>query len=110
MELACGLAGLIREMGHAAEFVTSPRQAVSVAIRSAPDVIFLDLWLPEMDGWHLGTMLRGEPRLSATRIFALTAHATEEDRRRSDLAGLDGHFVKPIDPDFLASLLGIVRR
>jgi signal transduction histidine kinase len=74
---------------------------IQVAERERPDLILMDIMLPEMDGHHVTTRLKSTPKLARTPIVALTAKATEGDRERALIAGCDGYIPKPIDVDLL---------
>jgi signal transduction histidine kinase/CheY-like chemotaxis protein len=65
------------------------------------DVVFMDLQMPEMDGFTATRLLRGDPRLLNFPIIAMTAHALVEERQRCLDAGMNDHVSKPIDPDNL---------
>ena len=69
------------------------------------DVVFMDLQMPEMDGFTTTKLLRREPRLHQLPIIAMTAHALVEERQRCLDAGMNDHVSKPIDPDHLLSTL-----
>jgi len=69
------------------------------------DVVFMDLQMPEMDGFTAARMLRRDPRLQNFPIIAMTAHALVEERQRCLDAGMNDHVSKPIDPDALFSTL-----
>jgi CheY-like chemotaxis protein len=69
------------------------------------DVVFMDLQMPEMDGFTATRLLRSDPRLSKFPIIAMTAHALVEERQRCLDAGMNDHVSKPIDPDNLFSTL-----
>jgi CheY-like chemotaxis protein len=69
------------------------------------DVVFMDLQMPEMDGFTATKLLRSEPRLQKIPIIAMTAHALVEERQRCLDAGMNDHVSKPIDPDNLFSTL-----
>jgi CheY-like chemotaxis protein len=70
-----------------------------------PDLIFLDLGMPGMDGYEVARRLRLRPDLENLKIVALTGWGQEEDRRRSAEAGFDHHFVKPPEPKALETVL-----
>lgn len=74
---------------------------LEVAAASPPDLILLDINLPEMDGYELVGKLRQIPGLATTPIIALTAYALRGDRERILAAGCDGYIQKPIDVDSL---------
>ena len=100
---AYSLARVIKQMGHAVETATSGAAAIEMARHLHPDVIFLDLRMPDMDGVTVAEKLRAEG-LDVT-IIAATAYGSDEDRRRTAIAGFKAHLVKPIDPKSLQGLL-----
>jgi PAS domain S-box-containing protein len=69
------------------------------------DVVFMDLQMPEMDGFTTTKLLRRVPGLHKLPIIAMTAHALVEERQRCLDAGMNDHVSKPIDPDNLLSTL-----
>lgn len=72
-------------------------QAVTLARQERPDLILMDLSLPEKDGWTAATEIRADPALSAIPLVALTAHALPGDRKRAMEAGFDAYISKPIN-------------
>jgi len=102
---ARSLALLLRNMGHDVSVAHEGRAALELARITQPEVVFLDLVLPDLDGHEIARRLREELG-AGIRLFALTGFAADEDRRRSLEAGFDNHLVKPIAPQFLESLLG----
>lgn len=96
---------LLRERGHEVAFALNGDSALEVARRFRPEIIFLDLVLPDADGCDLARELRREPGLEGVRILALTAYGGDADRFRSLEAGCERHFVKPLDPRVLDSPL-----
>ena len=69
------------------------------------DIVFMDLQMPEMDGFTATRLLRAKPGLRALPIIAMTAHALVEERQRCLEAGMNDHVSKPIDPDALFATL-----
>jgi CheY-like chemotaxis protein len=69
------------------------------------DVVFMDLQMPEMDGFTATKVLRADPRFQDLPIIAMTAHALVEERQRCLEAGMNDHVTKPIDPDALFATL-----
>jgi two-component system, cell cycle response regulator DivK len=67
-----------------------------------PDLILMDINLPEVDGYSLTTHLKLRSELKSVPIIALTANVMRGDRERSLEAGCDGYIQKPIDVDTLA--------
>jgi CheY-like chemotaxis protein len=70
-----------------------------------PDVIILDIALPDSSGYEIARLLRSDPSFSHTLIIALTGYGSAEDRRRAKEAGFDHHLTKPIKFPELRSLL-----
>jgi len=91
--------------GHRLEIAATGPAALEVARRFRPDVVLLDLGLPGLDGFEVARQLRQEYG-EAIRIIAVSAYASENDRRQSLEAGCELHLVKPADPRFIESLLG----
>ncbi len=85
--------------GEAVKILTDGSQAPPF------DVVFMDLQMPEMDGFTAAKLLRRDPRLQNFPIIAMTAHALVEERQRCLDAGMNDHVSKPIDPDVLFGTL-----
>jgi signal transduction histidine kinase/ActR/RegA family two-component response regulator len=97
------LAALLRLEGHEAHTVYTGRDAISVAGTSSPDVVLLDIGLPDMSGYEAARLLRS--KLNSVRLVALTGYGQIEDLGRARAAGFDGHLVKPIDIETLTRTL-----
>jgi signal transduction histidine kinase/DNA-binding response OmpR family regulator len=72
---------------------------IEAALREQPQLILLDLQLPDVDGQTVASILRTFPKLTGTPIVGITAHEGEGERERTLVAGCDGYITKPIDPD-----------
>jgi two-component system, cell cycle response regulator DivK len=72
-------------------------EGVQQARRHKPELILMDLSLPNMDGWEATRQLKGDPETSAIPVIALTAHAMSEDRAKALAAGCDDYDTKPIE-------------
>jgi two-component system, cell cycle response regulator len=81
-------------------------RALEAVTREVPDLILCDLRMATLDGFGLIRRLREDPRLSGKPIVAVTALGSASDYQRTWEAGFDGHFVKPVDFDAVAELLG----
>lgn len=95
---------LLRSMGHQVDYAINATAAIALARLFRPDTVILDVGLPDGDGRLLAGLLRREAGLSDARFVCVTGRA-HEDPRRSLEAGCDDHFVKPLDPALLESLL-----
>lgn len=80
-------------------------EALEAVQVQAPEIVFLDIGLPGMDGFEVARQIRQLPGGEHILLLALTGWGQEEDRRRSKEVGFDHHFVKPVDPTALQSLL-----
>ncbi|MEW6567816.1 MAG: response regulator [Chloroflexota bacterium] len=84
----------VLEAGNAAE-------TLRVIGGQQPDLILVDINMPEVDGYTLTSRLKADPRLAAVPIIAITANVMRGDRERTLAAGCDGYIQKPIDVDYL---------
>lgn len=74
-----------------------------------PDLLVLDIGLPEMDGWQVLDELRKDPATQRLPVLVLTAHAEEESRKRADEGGADAFVTKPFQPnDFRQEVLRLL--
>jgi signal transduction histidine kinase/ActR/RegA family two-component response regulator len=87
----------LEELGCVVDTATDGRTAIEHAAQSAFDVAFLDIGLPEVDGFEVARQLRAEPRTASLPLIAMSGYGREEDKRRSIAAGFDAHLVKPVD-------------
>lgn len=81
---------------------TDGRQAISMAEAHRPDLILMDMSLPEMSGWDAATAIKSSLDIRSIPIIALTAHAMQSDRARALSSGCDDFDTKPVE---LSSLL-----
>ena len=104
-DAAESLAELLSLRGHETRAVTQSRAALELAPEFAPDVVLLDIGLPEIDGFELARMLRQLPKTRASLLVAVTGYGQPEDRRATSAAGFDHHLVKPVSLRELEELL-----
>jgi two-component system CheB/CheR fusion protein len=95
---------LLRTMGHEVESALNGGAALATARTFRPDVVLLDLGLPDSSGWEVARRLKQEHR--KLRIVAVTGRSSDEDRAQSMQAGCDAHLVKPVMPATLESAVG----
>jgi len=86
---------------------TTGSQAVELAQRHIPDVVLMDVQLPDLDGVEALRRIRTDARTAFVPVVAVTAQAMDGDRERFLRAGFDDYLPKPVD---VAELLGLVRR
>ncbi len=92
-------------LGHVTRVAHDGASAISAATEFAPDVIFLDIGLPGMNGYAVARAVRALPQFNQVHIAAVTGWGQEEDRRKAREAGCDSHFTKPLSPSILNELL-----
>ena len=99
------LAMLLQRSGHSLRTAHSGAKALDIAREFRPDVIFLDIGMPEMDGYEVATRLRHDLGLTETMVVALTGWGSPEDKRKTQAAGFDEHLTKPVDAAAVRRLL-----
>jgi two-component system, cell cycle response regulator DivK len=101
---------LLEDSGYRVHEAGTGAEAISAAERVKPDLILMDLGLPDMNGLEVTRRIRANPRTSEQIIVALTGRALETDQQACIAAGCTGYLAKPIDseqllnriPEFLA--------
>jgi signal transduction histidine kinase len=104
-DAANSLALLLELGGHRTAVAYTGAEAVPTARTFRPEVVFLDIGLPGMNGYEVAAALRQAEGGSRAVLVALTGWGAEEDRRRSREAGFDFHLVKPVDSSQLGAVL-----
>lgn len=99
------LAMLLELSGHEVEVAHSGAAALDKLDRYRPDCIFLDIGMPEMNGYEVARRLRGTSQLNDTHLVALTGYGREYDRQQAEAAGFDQYLIKPVDYEKLQQLL-----
>jgi two-component system, sensor histidine kinase and response regulator len=101
--------GLLESVGARVTIANHGGEAVKIltAGEHPPpfDIVFMDLQMPEMDGFTATRLIRAEPQLLSLPIIAMTAHALVEERQRCIDAGMNDHVSKPIEPEILFATL-----
>jgi CheY-like chemotaxis protein len=105
VDAAESLRMLLDADGHRIAISHDGHAALEHAAALQPDVIFLDIGLPGLDGYEVARRLRRNPALEATLIVAMTGYGQPDDLKRSMDAGFDRHLVKPVDPAAIEHLL-----
>jgi len=97
------LSSYLGAKGYRLEMAKTGREAVSMAQRHHPDVILMDIQMPDMDGLEAAQQIRADPTLASTKIVALTALAMPEDRDQCLTLGIDAYLSKPVKLKALAA-------
>jgi CheY-like chemotaxis protein len=92
--------------GFTVVIATNGVQGVAMAAAEYPDLIIMDLTLPDMDGWEATRRIKADPAIRHIPVIALTANAMEGDREKALAAGCDDFDTKPVE---LQRLLGKIR-
>ncbi|MGB9109908.1 MAG: ATP-binding protein [Telluria sp.] len=93
-------------MGHQLRVAYEGHSALGLAAEAAPDVLLLDIGLPDIDGYELAQRVRALPQTAHATLIALTGYGQHADRERSVAAGFNHHLTKPVD---VAALLHFLR-
>ena len=93
------LAQALAKSGHEVRTAGDGPSALQLAETFLPNVAFLDIGLPVMNGYELASLLRSMPTLVHTRLVAITGYAQEADRRRALASGFSEHLAKPLSLD-----------
>jgi PAS domain S-box-containing protein len=102
---ADSMAFLLKAAGHTVHTAYDGRGAIRLAEAVRPDVVLLDIGMPEVSGYDVARAIRREAWGRHIRLIALTGWSQAEHRRHSLEAGFDDHLVKPVDLDVLENLL-----
>ena len=91
--------------GHDARAAFGGQEALDLALSFRPDVVFLDIGLPGMNGHEVARRLLANPATASAKLIALTGWGTEDDIQRSRMAGFNAHLTKPVDPEAIDAML-----
>ncbi|MDL1912148.1 response regulator [Chloroflexi bacterium CFX6] len=93
---------VLERAGYDVFLAVNGRDGVDAARAQKPDLILMDMGLPQMDGWNATRELKTSEETKSIPLYALTAHTLPSERKRAILAGCDGYVAKPIQiKDFL---------
>jgi two-component system CheB/CheR fusion protein len=106
-ELLCEL---VSAEGFACETAESGVAGLALVDKTNPDIVILDLGLPELDGFEVARRIRRDPRHAGIFLIALTGYGQSADRHAAKEAGFDEHLVKPVQTEHLLNLLSELRR
>lgn len=88
---------LLERSGYEVIEAHNGKQGLDIALQEHPDLILMDLSMPDVDGWEAARMLKANSATRSIPLLALTAHTLPGDRKRAIEAGCDGYLSKPIN-------------
>lgn len=100
---------LLRMYGNEVEIASDGLRGYRAAEAMKPEMMLLDIGLPEMNGYEVARRIREQPWGANVTLIALTGWGQDEDRRLAKEAGFDHHLVKPVDPAALMPLFEKLR-
>ena len=109
-DAADSLGVLLGIWGHEVKIAHDGVAALELARAFGPELVFLDIGMPDMNGYEVARRLRQEAGLASAKTIALSGYGAERDRLRSKEAGFDLHLVKPVDPQSLSGVIASVFR
>ncbi|HJV51405.1 MAG TPA: PAS domain-containing protein [Noviherbaspirillum sp.] len=109
-DAALTLSLLLETTGHKVTVAHNAADALSFARRLSPSILFLDIGLPDMEGYELARRLRRLPETAGCILVAVTGYGQPEDKARAMQAGFDHHFVKPVKLGAVLALLATLDR
>lgn len=98
---------LLKMWGHEVQALDDPTLALPLALKFLPEVVLLDLGMPQIDGFEVASRMRQHKPLDGTFLVAVTGFGREEDQAKARVAGFDAHLLKPVD---LASLQLLLKK
>jgi CheY-like chemotaxis protein len=104
-DAATSLSQLLELDGHESQAVYGAVEALERVPEFRPDIVLLDIGLPQMSGYEVARRLRQLEGFSRLTLVALTGYGQREDRERALAAGFDAHLAKPVDLTLLERIL-----
>jgi CheY-like chemotaxis protein len=96
---------MLEAIGCDAQYVIDPLQALSAVERHKPHIAFLDIGMPDIDGYQLAHHIRARYPREEIALVALSGYANDDSRARSRVSGFDAHLIKPASPALVESTL-----
>ena len=102
------LTTLLRDQGYAVRGVHRGAEVLQEVFNFAPDVVLLDIGMPQMSGYDVARTLRERYGSARPALIAVTGRAGEVDRQQARAAGFEHHVAKPYEPEKLLQLIGAI--
>lgn len=99
------LRDLLTSVGYAILEATTGHQGISAAVTHCPDLILMDIHLPDIDGYEATRRIKAHPALGHIPIIAVTSYALSGDDVKAFQAGCDGYVTKPFNPQTLLATI-----
>jgi two-component system, cell cycle response regulator DivK len=93
---------LLEQAGYDVVVATNGRHALALAPEAAPDLVLMDIEMPEIDGYEAARRLKADERLAHVPIVGVSSFAMPHDRAKALACGFAGYYEKPIDPESFA--------
>jgi signal transduction histidine kinase len=100
-----GLRLLLESWGHRVQEAASGAEGLEIVYHARPEIVFVDLGLPGVDGYAVARAVRSTPGGDTILLVAITGYGRTNDRRRAEDTGFDAHLTKPVSPHELAEVL-----
>ena len=102
-DLSGTLCRLLTAWGHTVEVSSTGSDAIAKAIKFKPDIVMVDIGLPDLNGYEVGRQLSRLPELPELLLIAMSGYRMEADELRATEAGFKDYLLKPFDPSELRS-------
>ncbi len=102
---------ILSQAGYTVLTASDGLTGLNLARQELPDMLLLDLTIPELDGWQVATEIKNNPATANMCVVALTAHTLPGDRKRALDSGCDGYISKPLDlPNFVSEIAALLEK
>jgi CheY-like chemotaxis protein len=98
---------ILERNGYETFLAMNGRDGISAARKQKPDLILMDMSMPEMDGWEATRRIKQDPKTSSIPLIAVTAHALPGDRQRALDVGCTEYITKPMDLSELVKIVNL---
>lgn len=105
IDAAESIAMLLRLLGHTVHVAYSGKEALNAAVSEKPQIVLLDIGLPDMTGYEVARKLKAHSLLKNIQLIALSGYGQEQDRHKSQEAGFNNHLTKPADLTMLQNII-----